>query len=287
MKTTFTKVFGLLLAVSLLGACTTRKTITYLQDVELAKQYTVEHDRETKLQVGDRLQIKVQSAFPELVAPFNGGGYAMPGQAQATAQNLSSIGYTIRRDGTIDFPVLGRLRIEGMTTSQVADMLRERIVAGKYVTDPNVTVVFDNFTIYLLGAVGESNSGSSGQQSQGGDYVYTSYNMTGGGVLRVRERDKVNILEAIAMTGDLPVYAKIDRVNVIREEGGKYTTYRLNLKSANIFESPAFYLKQHDIVYVEHRYKGERSFDRAVQISSLAFSTVTSVVALVALFRSK
>lgn len=290
MKKTIIRSLGVLFStILIIGSCTTKRTFTYLQDVEIAKQYTVAHDRETRLQVGDRIQIKVQSAFPELTTPFNGGGYIMPGQgkAQGATNTNNTIGYTVRRDGTIDYPVLGSLKVEDLTITEVSEMIRERIVESKYITDPNVTVVFDNFTIYLLGAFNNGGGNNTYQQTQGGDFSFTAYNSVGGGVLRIRERDKVNILEAIAMTGDLPEQAQVNKVNVIREENGKYTTYRLDLKSAKIFNSPAFYLKQHDIVYVEHLYKGQRVIDRAIQLGSYAFSTLSSIVAIAALLRSK
>ncbi|KGN67666.1 polysaccharide biosynthesis/export family protein [Porphyromonas sp. COT-239 OH1446] len=289
-------VLALLAVITLGTSCTTRKTITYLQDVELAQQYAVAYDRETKLQVGDRIKVKVNSTFLELAAPFNGAGYVMPGQqgggGAAVSSQAPQIGYTVKRDGTIDFPVLGRIKVVGMTTAAVSELLRERILLGKYMKDPDVHVVLDNFTIFLLGAVSEQ-LGAAGSRDylgggqQGGDYAFTAFNAAGGGVLRVRERDKINILEAIAMVGDLPVQAKIDRINVIRKENDKYTTYRVNLKSASLFASPAFYLKQNDIIYVEHRYKGERSLDRGLQLGSYFFSALSTITVALALFVNK
>lgn len=289
-------VLALLAVITLGTSCTTRKTITYLQDVELAQQYAVAYDRETKLQVGDRIKVKVNSTFLELAAPFNGAGYVMPGQqgggGAAVSSQAPQIGYTVKRDGTIDFPVLGRIKVVGMTTAAVSELLRERILLGKYMKDPDVHVVLDNFTIFLLGAVSEQlgaagSGGYLGGGQQGGDYAFTAFNAAGGGVLRVRERDKINILEAIAMVGDLPVQAKIDRINVIRKENDKYTTYRVNLKSASLFASPAFYLKQNDIIYVEHRYKGERSLDRGLQLGSYFLSALSTITIALALLVNK
>lgn len=297
-----TLVQALLAVISLLlvYSCESPKRYAYLQDVELAKQYTVAHDWEALVSVGDRLSISVGSAFPELAAPFNGGaliGNAIAGlqgsnrvisspntndiQAQRAQQ---SFGYLVEQDGTISFPILGKVNVAGKTLSQIRSFLTDKIVESKYLTDPRVEVLLSNYTIYLLGAIG-----AGGLNNQTGHYnnysMFTKISGVSGGRLVIYDRDRVNIFEALSMSGDLPANARVSKVNVIRNEGGKYTTYRLNMKSADIYNSPGFYLKPNDIVYVEPLYRRTEGIDRAMQLSSYAFSTITSVVAVLALIR--
>lgn len=293
---------ALLAVVSLLFvySCESPKRYAYLQDVELAKQYTVAHDRETVVSVGDRLSISVGSSFPELAAPFNGG--ALIGNAIAGLQGSNrvissantsdiqlqrdqqSFGYLVGQDGAISFPILGKVNIAGKTLSQIRSFLTDKIVESKYLTDPRVEVLLSNYTIYLLGAVGAGGVGN--QTVQYNNYsMFTKISGVSGGRLVIYDRDRINIFEALSMSGDLPANARISKVNVIRNEGGKYTTYRLNMKSADIYNSPGFYLKSNDIVYVEPLYRRTEGIDRAMQLSSYAFSTITSVVAVLALLR--
>ncbi len=287
------------LAIALLmGSCTTRKNFTYLQDVELAKTYVAQHDAEVIIRPGDRLNVHVSSLFPELAAPLNGGSYQMimpmgggnsspktSGEMDSRAKQIA--GYLVDKAGYITMPVLGEIYVQGKTLSDVKETITAKILEEKHLSDPMVEVRFANFKVYLLGAInkGETRGGSNNTSSSsyGGGSFFTRINGVNGGVLRVYDKERVNILEALALAGDLSVEAKVNRVNVIRQTGNKYVTYRLNLKSADLFNSPGFYLHQDDIVYIEYRYRNQQPIDRGMQLLGYGFSAISTIVSLLTL----
>ena len=154
-------------------------------------------------------------------------------------------------DGCIDFPILGKLYVEGMTVSQVKDLISSRIVEGAYMKDPLVAIEFLNFKYTVLGAVN-----SNGTYSVDGD--------------------RITLLEAIAKAGDLNAKARIDRVAVIREVNGQRQMYMHDLRSKDLFNSPCFYLQQNDIVYVEPKYRKKDNEDRGWQIGTTILSVITA-----------
>ncbi len=279
-----------------MGSCTTRKTFTYLQDVESAKTYVAEHDAQVLIRPGDRINVHVSSLFPELAAPLNGGSYQMVmpmGGGTSSPQKSDEIdrraqqtsGYLVDNAGYITMPVLGEVYVQGKTLSEVKDTITEKIIVGKHISDPMVEVRFANFRVYLLGAInkGETVAVSSNSSNTRVGSFFTRINGVNGGVLKIYDKEKVNILEALALAGDLSVEAQVDRVNVIRQMGNKYVTYKLNLKSTDIFNSPGFYLHQDDIVYVQYRYREQQPIDRGMQLLGYGFSTISTIVSMLTL----
>lgn len=284
------------------ASCGSNKTYTYLQDVELAKQYASQEDRIIKIEPGDRLSIYVGSAYPELAAPFNGGGFdtSVPGVTATTSnttnrgesvyeqQQQKMLGYLVSQNGEIELPIVGKVRVSGLTLDQARETITRRIKDSKYLGDPRVEVMLSNFRIYLLGAIAEQGNGqveritNNTNQNQ---TMFTPINGVQGGMLKVADRESINVLEALAMTGDLALNARVDKVNVIRNINGQYVTYRLNLRSADIFSSPAFNLKQNDIVYVEYRYRRADPIDRGLQLTQYLFTTISSVAVVLALLK--
>ncbi len=288
---------ALLLIIMFVSSCTTRKTFTYLQDVELARTYVAFQDSKVLVRPGDRINVHVSSAFPELAEPLNGGSYKMliptmggksspstTGEMDARAKQMA--GYLVDDLGYIAMPVLGKIKVKDKTLSEIKKVITSEIIKGKHLSDPRVEVRFANFQIYLLGAINkgatQSNTGA-GSSSSTGNSFFTRINGIDGGVLRVYDKDKINILEALSLCGDLGVEAEINKVNIIRQRANRYVTYRLNLKSADIFSSPGFYLQQDDIIYVEYRYRGQHSVDRAMQLSGYLFSTISTLVSILTL----
>lgn len=290
-----------LLSILFLGtSCDAPKQFAYMQDVDYAKQYAVLHNNEVVISSGDRISIYVGSAFPELAAPFNGGAFdagggltALTGGATSTqgssdedSRGQRRLGYLVGLDGSINFPVLGKVQVEGKTLPEIRTMLEGLIIESKYLTDPRIEVFLANYKIYLLGAIANQGKGQAGGQGQGAQLsMFTPLSEVRGGVLRVEAQDRVNILEAIAMTGDLPQNSRVDKIKVIRKEALGYKTYALDLTSVDVYQSPAFYLMPNDIVYVQPRYRNVETIDRAMQLSGYVFSTISSITALVALVK--
>ena len=206
-------------------ACTSTKKIIYLQDVVPLKQQEIEQKYEVIIHGDDLLAIMVNSRDPELALPFN-----MPMVSYQLGSNTGGqqrvLGYLVDTNGNIDFPILGEIHVEGLTRMQLTELIKNKLIEGDLIKDPIVTVQFLNFKISVMGEVGRPGS----------------FTISG---------DRITLLEALSMTGDLTIYGRRDRVGVIRENNGKRTILFHDLRSADIFNSPCYYLQQNDIVYVE------------------------------------
>ena len=249
-----------LLALLLLTSCASRKNFVYLQDMEMGVKYPIETKYEAMIHRDDRLSITVSCKNPELAIPFNiyDGTFRVGTDGSVTADATSKVnekGYRVDVDGNIDFPILGKLHIEGMKVSEVRDLIKTKIEEGEYMKDPLVSIEFLNFKYTVLGAVS-------------GNGTYTV------------DGDRVTLLEAIAKAGDLTAKARIDRVAVIREVDGERQMFMHDLRSKDIVDSPCFYLQQNDIVYVEPKYKKKDNEDRGWQIGTTLLSVVTAVCSI-------
>ena len=206
-------------------ACTSTKKIIYLQDVVPLKQQEIEQKYEVIIHGDDLLAIMVNSRAPELALPFN-----MPMVSYQLGSNAGGqqrvLGYLVDTNGNIDFPILGEIHVEGLTRMQLTELIKNKLIEGDLIKDPIVTVQFLNFKISVMGEVGRPGS----------------FTISG---------DRITLLEALSMAGDLTIYGRRDRVGVIRENNGKRTILFHDLRSADIFNSPCYYLQQNDIVYVE------------------------------------
>ena len=206
-------------------ACTSTKKIIYLQDVVPLKQQEIEQKYEVIIHGDDLLAIMVNSRDPELALPFN-----MPMVSYQLGSNTGGqqrvLGYLVDTNGNIDFRILGEIHVEGLTRMQLTELIKNKLIEGDLIKDPIVTVQFLNFKISVMGEVGRPGS----------------FTISG---------DRITLLEALSMAGDLTIYGRRDRVGVIRENNGKRTILFHDLRSADIFNSPCYYLQQNDIVYVE------------------------------------
>ncbi len=220
MKNSFrTAILPILVVAGALASCSTPKTLNYLQDMEIDSVYVAQRAPELKIQPDDKLGIRVYSSDPQLSAPFN--SWSTTGEGSPVA------GYIVDKSGSIDFPVLGRLKVEGMTLEEIKKDITDRIISQGFIKEPIVTVSIDNFDIAVLGDTGER-----------------VVNVSAG---------SINILELLSRTAGTNDSANIKEVMVIRTTGDTRRAYAINLKSKDLFDSPAFYLQQNDIVYVKHR----------------------------------
>lgn len=243
-----------------LASCASKKDFVYLQDMRPGMNYPSDLRHEGVIHRDDRLAITVSSRNMELAIPFNirSGSFRVSSDGTVTesaASDARDKGYRVDVDGYIEFPILGRLKVEGLTLSEATDLIRDRIVQGSYIRDPLVSVEFLNFRYTVLGAV-------SGTGVYNADY------------------GRVTLLDAIAKAGDLSSKARVDKVTVIREEGGDRRMYTHDMRSMTIFDSPAFYLQQNDIVYVEPKYKKKDGEDRSIQYASLLLSLASVVTSV-------
>ena len=217
----------LMCVVVLCTSCASSKKVVYLQDVVPLKQQDIEQKYEVYIHNDDLLAIMVNSKNPELALPFN-----MPmvsyqlGSGSTNSGSQRVLGYLVDGNGDIDFPILGKLHVAGLTRMQLTEMIKQRLIEGDLIKDPIVTVQFLNYKVSVMGEVNRPGS----------------FNISG---------DRITLLEALSMAGDLTIYGRRDRVAVIREKDGKRTILMHDLRSSDIFNSPCYYLQQNDIVYVE------------------------------------
>lgn len=218
----------LLLCISLSLVGCKSKNFVYLQDMPLDSVLIVPADYEAHVKPGDRLAIHVSCTKQELAIPFNTISYNVSAEGQARGANpVSPDGYLVDDQGYINFPILGRLRVGGLTMPQISEYIKGLLVEGRHIPDAVVETRITNFTIYGLGALSP-------------------------GKLVVAD-SKIDILQAVAQMGDLKGHAQFKKVRVIREEDNQRMEFDIDLTSRNLYASPAFYLQQNDIVYAEPR----------------------------------
>lgn len=263
MRKKQTLLAGLLLSGVLLlsASCASRQRFVYVNDMVPGVGYAFDVHHEAVVHADDRLGITVACKNPELALPFNihSGSFRVGADGEVSAPSgsqPSDQGYRVDADGYIDFPILGKLHVEGLRVSEVTDLIRQKIIAGNYIKDPLVSLEFLNFRYTVLGAV-----------SRNGTFTV--------------EGDRVTLLEAIANAGNLSASADMGRVTVIREEGGARKQYVHDLRSTDIFKSPCYYLQQNDIVYVEPKYRRKSAEDRGWQISATLISLASLGVSLI------
>lgn len=218
------------LVLLLFVSCNMQKDVIYMQDRVINTEVETIQGGEIRLKANDVISIVVTSKNPELSQIFNLPISRMYAGSTSTYGLTTSqgdiLGYTIDENGCIDFPILGTIEIGDKTRLEVATYINKLIVDSGLLKDPIVTVDFINLKISILGEV-----------SKPGQYSIT--------------RDKMTVLEALSMAGDLTITGERDGVFLTRKMDDKLITYQLDLKSTDIYQSPAFYIQQDDMIYVE------------------------------------
>lgn len=211
-----------------LASCKTYEKINYMQDVRVDTPVEVSVNQGIRIQPQDMLSIVVSSKTPELAMIFNLPvvSYQAGSEVVSGAGTQRLLGYVVDNNGEIDFPVLGKIKVAGLTRWEVQEYIKKTIIDAGLMKDLVVTVEFMNFKISIMGEVNSPGT----------------YTING---------DKVTLLEALSMARDLTIYGKRDGVYVVREENGVRTTYNVDLRSVSLFDSPVYYLRQNDVVYVE------------------------------------
>ena len=217
-----------ILLCCLLGSCGTAKKVVYIQDASTGVSKATVTQSSIVIQPKDILSISVSSRTPELVVGFNLPlqQYYAGSSSMATGYTQRQLGYHVSVDGIIDFPILGRLQVAGLTREEVSNMIKQRLLQESLLMDAIVITEFLNFKITVLGEVRSPGTFSLSD-------------------------DRVTILEALSRAGDLTLYARRDNVLVRRERDGRVVFYRVDLRTENLLTSPAYYLQQNDVVYVE------------------------------------
>ena len=254
----------LTLSTLLVSGCTSYQKVPYLQNPEVVNNYGKEIPLyDAKIMPKDILSITVNTTDPAAAAPFNltvqDPINSTNGSLRTTTQP-SLQQYLVNNDGEIDFPVLGRLRISGLTKNECEALIRQKLIPYLKET-PVVTVRMINYKISVLGEVAHP-----------GTFTVTN--------------EKVNVLEALAMAGDMTVYGVRENVKLVREDAnGKRLIQTLNLNDADLVLSPYFYLQQNDILYVTPNKTKARNSD--IGNSTTIWISATSILACWSLYSNK
>jgi len=200
-----------------------------MQDADQKSADTVDIYAGIVIQPKDILSIIVSSNSPEAVSAFNLPVYTFQAGStrEFTSYSTRMLGYLVDAEGYIDFPVFDKIKVTGLTREQLSEMIKQRLIQEDHLKFPIVNTEFMNFKISVLGEV----------RTPG---IYTIAD------------DRFTILEAISRAGDITLYGRRDNVLVRREQNGLITFHRVDLRSTeNILHSPAYYLQQNDVVYIQ------------------------------------
>jgi polysaccharide export outer membrane protein len=247
-----------LFALGLTTSCVSPKSIVYFQgDTTTNYSQEIKQQYVPVIQPNDLLSVVVGSLSAEANEVFN-----MPNMFTTTSTNYSStgggariqpLGYLVDNDGTIELPLIGKVKIGGLRTTDAADTIRTRL--GAYLKEPSVVVRNINFKISVLGEV-----------KIPGIFVIPD--------------EKITLPQILSMAGDLTIYGNRSNIMIIREENGKREYARLNLTSREIFDSPYYYLRKNDVVYVEPIKSKMFDTDSRVRTVPLIISIVGGVSTL-------
>lgn len=251
----------------LLSSCASVKDIAYFQNKVVDHPEKIDKHAGIVIQPKDQLSIVVSSRNPELVAMFNLPVVSYQAGSEVMAlsgYNQRLMGYVVDNEGNIDFPVLGTMNVAGLTRWELSEKIKKELLDQKLLTDAVVTVEFMNFKVSVIGEVASPGT----------------YSIQG---------DKVTILQAISMARDLTIFGERENVSVIRERNGERTIYEVNLCDVDLFKSPAYYLQQNDIVYVqpnENKARQSTVDDKGLRMTSIFVSGGSLLVSLASLITS-
>lgn len=222
--------------------------MVYFSNSDQKNSDSLKVENEIEYQTGDLLEIIISSPDPDAVKSFN-----ILGNSDNSGNNSPKRGYAVDKNGMIDFPVVGSFKAGGLNKNELIDSLKLKLTG--FVKQPTIQVNLLNFRITVLGDVRRPGTYSSNSE-------------------------KFSILEALGYAEDLNITAKIDNVLLIRELNGQKIQVRIDLRDQNLLNSPYYYLKQNDVVYVQpgkvkvNNEKFGRSFSAITSIASLIVSTL-------------
>ena len=208
-------------------SCSTPENITYMQGFRNEDVQPVKAQRRITVQPDDKLSIVVSSKDPALAEVFNLAIAQYRIGNHNTNNNQNTSAFTVDPAGDINYPIIGKIHLEGLTRHEAADLIQKKLIAADLLKDPVVIVEFLNASVSVLGDV-----------ARPGEYDIDKDNMT--------------VLQALSKAGDLNITGMREQVLVVRKENGQDRAYRLDLTDTqSLMQSPAYYLQQNDVIYVE------------------------------------
>ncbi len=255
-------------AAACLSSCVSSKKIIYFQgsDDKFAQAQQIQQMYEMRLKPADQILIKVTCDQPELLEVFNldvtmgSGSRNGSNLSYGSTGSMGSVyGYTIDNEGFVSLPMLGKVSVKDLTTDEAAKAIEQKIIEKNIIKEPDVTVRLLNARVAVLGAVRSPRVVSLNSERN-------------------------TILDVLAQCGDVSDQALRKNVTLYRETNGQRSMYHLDLTQADIFESPAFYVQQNDMIYVQpNKSQNVRSsaFSTFLSTGASILGVISSIVALV------
>jgi polysaccharide biosynthesis/export protein len=236
-------------------SCVSARKMVYFYNVQDTTYLQRNSDFQTPIQENDILSITISSLNADASAIFNPNYSSNVRSTTVTGTNTEPGGYLVGSDGTIQLPVLGKIKAAGLTKKELRDNITDLILAKKLLVDPLVEIRYLNFEVTVIGEVAKPT------------------------VITVPS-EKISMLKAIGLAGDLTIYGKRNNILLIREENGKRKTRHIDLNSSNFFNSPYYYLQPNDVVYVEPNKARVASASRSTQLLPVIIA-LTSVLIII------
>ena len=242
-----------LLALLFFSACASKKDILYFQDVKANATEQIDLVPAT-IQVNDILNIRVSALNPETAIPFN-----MPVNTGGVAMNNATAlsGYLVGPDGTISFPVLGNIKVQGLSIGQVETLLVSKLIEGNYIIDPTVYARVMNNKFTVLGEVRIPGTYTFGEQH-------------------------LNLIQALGMAGDLSINGCRSNILIIREQNGERTYHYIDMTKTDWFKSPYYFIRTNDVIVVKPNGPKVKTAGHVTNIGTLTslFSVALSIFLL-------
>ena len=246
-------VFIILQIMFLDMSCVSARKTVYFYNVQDATYYPTGEENDAVIQKNDILSISISSLNPEASAIFNTPNDFVSRSTTSTGASTESSGYLVNTDGYIQLPILGNIKAAGLKKNQLKDNITKTILEKKLLINPIVNIRHLNFEVTVIGEVAHPT------------------------VITVPS-EKISLIKAIGLAGDLTIYGKRENVLLIREEDGKKKTRHINLNSSNFFNSPYYYLQPNDVIYVEPNKARVASASRSQQLLPILLSSLSIIV---------
>ena len=244
----------LALAAFFAASCVTNRKVAYLQDMKHESQIALEDRFEAVISPYDELDIYVTSFDTELAKPFNLS--AATSGISGGSNTARNVAYLVDQDGNIELPVLGSMKVAGLTRLKLQEKIRESLISGGYINDPFVMVRFRSFKVFFLG-------------SNGGKAITVS-------------NERCTFLEALALAGDLNIYTDRTKIAVMREVDGKMVMRYLDPRSSKVFRDPFYMLQQNDFIIT--RDTAYSNFMQSYTMLGPVFSSISILTSLASLY---
>jgi polysaccharide export outer membrane protein len=247
----------------LLISCANTKNVVYFNNIGSTEILSKFEEQQPVIQKNDILNVSISSLNPEASSLFNQPNSETVTNSAMTIGSVRISGYLVDQDGNIQLPFIGNVKAQGLTKKQLKESITKTLVDKKLLLDPIVNIRYLNFKVTVLGEVQHPN------------------------VINVAN-EKITLLEALGLAGDLTIFGKRENVMILREEEGKKIIHRVNLNSTDLLSSPYYYLRSNDIVYVEpNKEKVTSSQTTSARNISLILSGLSFLTTLIFIIRNR